>query len=75
MKKILSVCFAIFIIAVSYKVYASTIENEINVGEGCENDPRKECRVWIVLPDGRYPIATKEEGINKMSIDEPEEVE
>lgn len=73
MKKVLSVCLAIFIIAVSYKVYASTIENEINADAGCENDPRIECRVWIVLPEGG--TTKKEPGINKMSIDEPEEVE
>jgi hypothetical protein len=57
------------------EVYASTIGYETNVAAGCENDPRKECRVWIILPDGGDPIATKEDGINKMSIDKPEETE
>ena len=75
MKKFLFACIAVFTIAVSYKVYASKIGYEINVAAGCENDPRKECRVWIILPDGGDPIATKEDGINKMSIDKPEETE
>ena len=72
MKKFLFACIAVFTIAVSYKLYASTIGNEINVAEGCEDDPRIECRGWIIYPDGRPPVPVKEKGINKMSIDEPE---
>jgi hypothetical protein len=34
-----------------------------------------ECRVWIIFPDGRPPTPIKEDGINKMSIDKPEETE
>ena len=55
------------------EVYASTIGYEINAAEGCEDDPRIECRIWIVLPEGGTTI--KEPGINKMSIDKPEETE
>lgn len=73
MKKFLFACIAVFTIAVSYKVYASTIGYEINAAEGCEDDPRIECRIWIVLPEGGTTI--KEPGINKMSIEKPEETE
>ena len=73
MKKFSFICLAFLTIAISYKVYASTIGNEINVAAGCEDDPRIECRIWIVLPGGGTTI--KEPGINKMSTDKPEETE
>ncbi len=71
MKKGLFVCMVCLTAALSYNAYAEVL-NGLDALDGCEDDPRRECRVFVATPDGGTVI--KEPGINKMSIEAPEDL-
>lgn len=71
MKKFLFTCMACLVVTFSFKAYAELV-NGLDALDGCEDDPRKECRVFVVTPEGGTVI--KEPGINKMSIEAPEDL-
>lgn len=72
MKKVLFTCLACLAATLSYSVYAEVL-NGLDALEGCEDDPRRECRVFVATPDGGAVV--KEPGINKMSIEAPEDLQ
>ena len=69
MKKILIACLISMVIGISYNVYASIADCSLYANLGCDDDPRVECRVWVVTQNGATTV--KEPGINSMSLEEP----